>query len=151
MMLNQLLDIAIREGCFQPSRVKPLRSHIKRYAGWLGTEPATCPPTLYHLPKDRRHALINSPPGNFSPAYRKNIRTDVDHLLEIAVARGWLPPLTAPLKDWRTKGNSRTFEQTYYHRLGGADRTAYALGKRGLTRRTRGEPVPDQSPPVSAN
>ena len=59
MMLDQLLNITIREGCFQPSRVKPLRSHIKRYAGWLGTEPATCPPALYHLPKDRRDALIN--------------------------------------------------------------------------------------------
>jgi hypothetical protein len=147
MMLDQLLNIAIREGCFQPSRVKPLRSHIKRYAGWLGTEPAACLPALYHLPKDRRDELINSAPGDFSPAYRKNIKNDIDNLLEIGVARGWLPPLAAPLKDWRTKGNSRTFEKTYYHRLGGADRTPYALGKQGLTRRTRGEPVPEQSPP----
>src|SRR5215475_3909220 len=147
MMLDQLLNTAIREGCFQPSRVKPLRSHIKRYAGWLGAEPAACPPALYHLPNDRRDALINNAPGNFSPAYRKNIKNDVDHLLEIAVTRGWLPPLSVPLKDWRTKGDSRTFEQTYYHRLGGADRTPYALGKRDEIRRKRGEAAPEQSPP----
>jgi hypothetical protein len=148
MMLDQLLNTAIREGCFQPSRVKPLRSHIKRYAGWLGAEPAACPPEVYHLPKDRRDGLINSAPGTFSPAYRKNIKNDVDNLLEIAVTRGWLPPLAAPLKNWRTKGDSRTFEKTYYHRLGGADRTPYALGKRDMTRRTRGEPVPEMSPPT---
>src|SRR5215813_2650743 len=98
MMLNQLLDTAIREGCFQPSRVKPLRSHIKRYAGWLGTDPASCPPALYHLPKERRDALINTAPGKFSDSYRRNIRNDLDHLLEIAVTRGWLPLLAAPLK-----------------------------------------------------
>ena len=99
MMLDQLLDMAIRERCFLPSRVKPLRSHIKRYAAWLGFDPASCPPERYHLPKERRDALINSAPGKFSPTYRKNIRNDVNHLLEIAVTRGWLPPLTAPLKD----------------------------------------------------
>ena len=142
MMLDQLLNTAIREGCFLPSRVKPLRSHLKRYAAWLGVEPASCPPERYHLPKDRRDELITNGPGKFSATYRKNIRNDVDDLLEIAVARGWLPPLAAPLKDWRTKGDSRTFEKTYYHRLGGADRTPYALGKRDLPRRKRGEPAP---------
>jgi len=114
--------------------------------GWAA-DPVSCPPAIYHLPKDRRDALINSAPGNFSPAYRKNIRTDVDNLLEMAVARGWLPPLAVPLKDWRTKGNGRTFEQTYYHRLGGADRTPYAFGKRDLVRRKRGEPRPEEPRP----
>src|SRR5438309_932726 len=63
MMLDQLLNTAIREGCFLPSRVKPLRSHIKRYAAWLGADPTTCPPALYHLPKDRRDELINTAPA----------------------------------------------------------------------------------------
>jgi hypothetical protein len=57
-------------------------------------------------------------------------------------------PLAAPLKDRRTKGPSRNFEQTYYHRrLGGADRAPYALGKRDVPRRKRGEAAPEQSPP----
>src|SRR5262245_41146248 len=99
MMLDQLLNTAIREGCFLPSRIKPLRSHVKRYDAWLGADPASCPPESYPLPKDRRDELITNGRGKFSAAYRKNIKNDVDHLLEIAVTRGWLPPLTAPLKN----------------------------------------------------
>jgi hypothetical protein len=60
-------------------------------------------------------------------------------LLAWGVAHEYLIPLAPTIPDWHTKGEARAFEDAYYGRLGQADRTPYALTKRGLTRRRRGD------------
>jgi hypothetical protein len=140
--LGQLLDRAVTEAwaAWPPSRLRQLKSHVARYADWLGAPLKECPPRAYHLPEDRRRALIDRAAAHCSDSYRRNIRRDLAALLTLAVDRGWLPPLAPPLADWRTKGEARAFEDAYYGRLGGADRSFYALTKCGRPRRHRGQP-----------
>jgi hypothetical protein len=76
-----------------------------------------------------------------SPSYRRNIRRDMTELFDWGVAHDWLLPLAQTLPDWRTKGESKTFEEAYYGRMGAADRTPYGPTKRGRVPRRRGQPI----------
>jgi hypothetical protein len=154
MFLAVLRDHAIAQGRFAhftKERLRSLRTHVKRYADCMNADPATCPPEVYHLPEDRLRLLVDTAKATkeLSATYKKNIANDILTLLNIGVADGSLQPLPPSIADWRTKGQARAFEDAYYGRLGNADRSAYALTKRGLIRRRRGQPMAAPGPSLS--
>jgi hypothetical protein len=148
--LGQLLERALADAWPELSlpRQRQLRSHVTRYAAFLGYALKDCPAHAYHLSDDCRQTLIDQH-DDFSSSYRKNIRRDLTELLMLAVARNWLPPLAPTIPDWRTKGEARAFEDAYYDRLGNADRTPYGLTKRGRVPRRRGQPVGPACPSLT--
>jgi hypothetical protein len=129
MMLQALVDRAVAEPGFPTSRKGPLKSHIKRYAACLGCEPPTCPPERYHLsPEALDELLERTLPTTYSRIYRRNIRQDVVALLELAVARRWIPALPTRLQSWRTVPPRRELRKALPKVLAGRDQSAYALG-----------------------
>jgi hypothetical protein len=73
--LGQLLDRALTEdwsGRPLP-RIRQIRSHLTRYASWLGYALKECPAHAYYVSEDRRQVLIEDKAGDYSASYRKNI------------------------------------------------------------------------------
>jgi hypothetical protein len=111
MTLYQLLDRAVTttqqmaDGRLVPvlatSRRAPMRTAIKRYGDFLGIDPRTAGPDLYHRPEHEVKAVIASKaPDTLADNTRRNLANDLMALLRIGVDQGWLVPLPPPLLSW---------------------------------------------------
>lgn len=107
------------------SRRAPMRSAVKRYAQWLGIDPATATPEHYHRPAHEIEQLIDiHAPTHLSPNTIRNLKSDVTSLLSLAVEYGWLEPLPAPLLSWRQR---RTLPSSWVPRHENGNTSRYRL------------------------
>jgi hypothetical protein len=143
MTLKELYEWAFAHDYLAKSRQGPMKTHLMKYAKFLGDEWATCRPEVYHQPEDEIRTCIEThlATTDLAKRSRDNHVKDVITLFRLAAKHDVLVPYDTQLIPWKKTAYATTFRRERPH-VQTHSVESYALGSQvagGELQRARGQ------------
>src|SRR5215211_4161557 len=143
MTLKELYEWAFQHDVLAKSRQGPMKTHLMKYAKFLGQDWSTCLPEVYHRPEDEIRTCIETHLADTDLAYRSvnNHIKDVIALFRLAAKHDVLAPYDTQLIPWKKTAYATKFRRERPH-VQTHSVESYALGSQvsgGELQRARGQ------------